>query len=160
MTVEPANRAGRTDRASEVLKAREHSLQELGRTQSRAYLTTYGLLGFGIIATALFTYSRVDGTDLLTPVLLCMMSFVVGLLTLVVGIWKSRTVAAAMRHEALLAATDELMLPPRTGSGGLGSTSKVEMRGGNRSGRKVSSGMGRFVSKRSASSSSTVHRDY
>lgn len=150
------------DEGLELKNIQQYSIEALGRAQSRSHLTIYGLLGLSIMGVALFTYFSLldEQTSLLTPVLLCLVSFLVGLVTLVYGYMKSRSVTAAAHHDALIAATETRMLPPRSGSGGLGTTSKAEMRGGNRSGRKISSTTGRYVTRQSASSSATVRRGH
>lgn len=149
------------DRELQIRKINQDSIELLGRAQSRSYLTIYGLLGLSIMGTAVFTYFSLmdERTSLLTPVLLCLISFLVGLLTLLFGYMKSRSVTIAANHDAMMAASEDFVPARSSGSGGFGTTSKAEMRGGNQSGRKVSTATGRYVTRRSTSGSATIRRN-
>jgi hypothetical protein len=131
-------RASRTNSTPELLELREKSLEQLGRTQSRAYFYLYGATGSAVMLTALFTLSLLEysNSTTLTPLVLITISFIVGFLTLIFGYLKSRSVAAAAKHDALIAATDVLLQPARPGVGGLGGRAS---RRGSSAGRKVSS---------------------
>lgn len=134
----PVQRASRTNSTSELLELRKKSLEELARRQSRAYFYLYSATGSVVIGTALFTLYLLgsSGSITATPLVLIVISLLVGFLTVIFGYIKSRSVAAAARHDALMAATDVLLQPARPGVGGLGGRSA---RRNSSAGRKVSS---------------------
>lgn len=88
----------------ELREARERSLDSMARTQSSAYKGLYSSVGAAIMGVALFTAFSLREflPNSVIAMVLILISFFVGALTILYGYYQARIVMEAARHQSLV----------------------------------------------------------